>query len=623
MSVRPVGGIARLLFILWGMTTIMFVVARVLPADPASASAGPGIGFGGRAERIAALRTEMLLDRPLAEQYARFLLNTARGNLGRSNLTQRPVLEDIVAFLPATIELAALAALFFIPLGVTAGLYAATRRRRDVDALVGTATAAAVGVPAFVIGLIFQLVFYRLLEWLPPGGRIGLNLLPPRPGTGILLLDSALQGNWPALASAARHLALPVLTLTIAGTAIVARSTRAAVRDVLPAGFVLAARARGLGGRRLWTHHVLRAARRSLAVSLIAQASIVAMLVLFTEIIYSWPGIGLYASRAIFTRDFQTVMGVALMASLAYALVRLLTDAAPGIVPAAIGALDAPSVLTDARLSWRRVRAHPTAMMGAVGAGLIVAVALGVLIFTPYDPYAIAIQQRLTPPSWAHLLGTDELGRDLLSRVLAGVPIALRSGFIALAVATGLGIPVGITAGYRGGHLDRLVMRGVDIFLAFPPFVLAMALVIALGSTLPHAIAAIGVALWASYALIARDAVRGITALPYVQAARASGATDARVLTMHVLPYCLAPIGTRLVADLGAVIFMIAGLSFIGLGARPPVPEWGIMVSQARPLLVTAWWLPVFPGLALATSVAAFTLAGDGLREVLREKIQA
>jgi peptide/nickel transport system permease protein len=211
--------------------------------------------------------------------------------------------------------------MLFVPLGITIGLYAAARPRRRVDAILGPVTAAGVGLPAFAIGLVFQLVFYRILQWLPPGGRIGLNLVPPRTVTGILLLDSAVGGNWPAVVSAAQHLALPVLTLAIAGTAIVARATRAAVRDVLPAEFVLAARARGLGGRRLWIHHVLRAARRPLVASLIAQVSIISMLVLFTEVVYSWPGVGLYASRVVFTRDFQAAMGVVVMGSLAYALV--------------------------------------------------------------------------------------------------------------------------------------------------------------------------------------------------------------------------------------------------------------------------------------------------------------
>jgi peptide/nickel transport system permease protein len=315
-------------------------------------------------------------------------------------------------------------------------------------------------------------------------------------------------------------------------------------------------------------------------------------------------------------------MGVVVMGSLAYALVRVMLDGAPGGAPNPAPEPAASPEHDRTRLSWRRVRNHPSALAGAVAVGLLVAVAVAVLIFTPYDPYTIAIQQRLTPPSLAHPLGTDELGRDVLSRVLAGTPISLQSGLFALAVAMAIGIPLGILAGYRGGRLDRVLMRGVDVFLAFPPFVLAMALAIALGPSLPHAIAAIGIALWASYALMARDEVRRIAALPYVQSARASGAGDARVLSLHVLPYCLAPIGTRLVADLGAAIFMVAGLSFIGLGARPPVPEWGIMVSQARPLLVTAWWLPVFPGIALALSVAAFILAGDGLRDVLRERVR-
>jgi peptide/nickel transport system permease protein len=373
----------------------------------------------------------------------------------------------------------------------------------------------------------------------------------------------------------------------------------------------------------LWLHHVLRASRRSLVASLFVQVSLVAMLLLFTEIIYSWPGVALYASRAFFTRDFQAAMGVAVIASLTYAVVRIMLDGAPGVAQPPQDRVTGSLEYETGRLSWQRVRGHPSALMGTAAVGLVVAIAVAVLIFTPYDPYMIEIQQRLNPPSLAHPLGTDELGRDLLSRVLAGAPISLRSGLIALAVATAIGIPLGILAGYRGGRVDGFLMRGVDVFLAFPPFVLATALATSLGPSLPHAIASIGIALWASYALMARDEVRRITAFPYVQSARANGAGDMRVLTVHVLPYCLAPLGTRLVADLGAAIFMIAGLSFIGLGARPPLPEWGIMVSQARPMLVTAWWLPVFPGVALALSVAAFILAGDGLRDLLGERVRA
>lgn len=271
---------------------------------------------------------------------------------------------------------------------------------------------------------------------------------------------------------------------------------------------------------------------------------------------------------------------------------------------------------------WRRLRANAGAVAGLVLLGAIGAVALLSTVYLPRDPYAIAVEQRFQPPGPAHPLGTDDLGRDVLSRVMVGARVSLAVAGFVLAVACALGVPLGIVAGYRGGLVDEALMRIADIFLAFPSFLLAMAIVAALGASLANAVLAVGIAWWPRYARLMRGQVLALVHLPYVEAARALGAGEARVLARHLLPNCLAPLLVQLATDAGNAILITASLSFVGLGAKPPLPEWGFMVAQGRQFLLTAWWVPIAPGLAIGATVAAFMFVGDALRDLLDPRLR-
>lgn len=271
---------------------------------------------------------------------------------------------------------------------------------------------------------------------------------------------------------------------------------------------------------------------------------------------------------------------------------------------------------------WRRLWRNTGAMVGLFLLGAIAGVALLSLGYVPKDPYAIAVEQRFHPPAASHPFGTDDLGRDVLSRVMLGTRISLGVAGLVLLVAGGAGVPLGIVSGYRGGLVDEVLMRASDIFLAFPSFLLAMAIVAAVGSSMTNAILAVGIAWWPRYARLLRGQVLGLVNMPYVEAARAMGAAEARILVRHVLPNCLAPLLVQFATDAGNAILITASLSFVGLGAKPPLPEWGFMVAQGRQFLLTAWWVPISPGLAIGTTVAAFMFVGDALRDLLDPKLR-
>jgi peptide/nickel transport system permease protein len=251
--------------------------------------------------------------------------------------------------------------------------------------------------------------------------------------------------------------------------------------------------------------------------------------------------------------------------------------------------------------------------------------ALGALLaplIAPYDPLAQDLATRLDPPSSAHWLGTDQLGRDILSRLLYGSRISLVIGVVVVGLAGIFGTLVGLLAGYAGGLADEAMMRLTEVFLAFPPLILAMAIAGALGPSLTNAIIAIAAVTWAVYARLARGQVLSLRQREYVEAARSIGASRTRIMLRHLLPNAVAPLLIQASFDMGSAIISAAGLSFIGFGAQPPTPEWGVMISEGRNFISTQPWLSLFPGLSILFAVGAFNLLGDGLRDVLDPRLR-
>ena len=269
---------------------------------------------------------------------------------------------------------------------------------------------------------------------------------------------------------------------------------------------------------------------------------------------------------------------------------------------------------------WRQFRKQ---RLGLLGGGILVVLLLTALlapVLAPRDPLAQDLYIRLQPPSTTHWLGTDDFGRDIFSRVVYGSRISLRIGLIAISLALTGGTLLGLIAGYRGGLADMLIMRLMDLMLAFPSILLAIAIVAVPGPGIENAILAVSIVLVPQFARLVRSSVLTVREATYVEAARALGATEMRLLFYSILPNCTAPLIVQATLGLGTAILDAAGLSFLGLGAQPPVPEWGAMLSGGRELLLRAPWVMTFPGLAIFTVVLGLNLFGDGLRDALDPK---
>lgn len=282
-----------------------------------------------------------------------------------------------------------------------------------------------------------------------------------------------------------------------------------------------------------------------------------------------------------------------------------------------------PLVVTYVRdTRWARVLfGQPTSLLGFLALVLVVVAAAVGPLLTPYAQEAVDVNSRLQPPSLRHWMGTDQFGRDVLTRVLYGARVSLLVGLLATALAAAAGGALGALAGFCGGWVDELAMRFMDILLAFPYIVLAIAAAAVLGPSLPNLILAIAVIRVPQFARLMRGAVLAVKAMDYVEAARAAGASAARILWRHVLPNCINPIVVLATLSVGTAINAEAAMSFLGLGIQPPASSWGTMLADGRRFLLEAPWIATFPGLAISITVLGCNLLGDGLRDALDPQI--
>jgi peptide/nickel transport system permease protein len=259
-----------------------------------------------------------------------------------------------------------------------------------------------------------------------------------------------------------------------------------------------------------------------------------------------------------------------------------------------------------------------------VGAVLLVSIAvagLGASVIAPYDPLAVAPVAQLQPPSLEHLAGTDLFGRDIFSRLLYGARVSLVVGVVAVLISSGIGSVLGLLAGYYGRQTDALITRLMDVMLAFPGILLALTLVAALGTGLANVVLAVGLAGVPGYTRLVRSSTLGVSKEAYVRAAQAVGCGNLRILLRHILPNVAGPILVMASLQMGWAILNAASLSFLGLGAQPPTPEWGAMLNEGRTYLREAFWMTAAPGLAIMATVLAVNLLGDGLRNALDPRL--
>lgn len=265
----------------------------------------------------------------------------------------------------------------------------------------------------------------------------------------------------------------------------------------------------------------------------------------------------------------------------------------------------------------RFVARFPLTVLGGIALSAVVIMALLPSAFATHSPFAVSVDEKLLPPSKTHVFGTDELGRDVYSRVVHGARLSLGSGVGVVGLAVLGGASIGLIAGFRAGRTDLVLMRVADVFIAFPGLIMAMAIVAFLGRNLTNAMLALAITWWPQYARLARGQVLAIRALPFVEAARAVGATDRHVLMRHVLPNSMSPLLVKATLDVGLAVLLTASLSFLGLGAQPPSPELGAMVTAGRVYLLTSWWYATMPGLVIFAVVLSLNLVGDGIRDLL------
>jgi peptide/nickel transport system permease protein len=277
--------------------------------------------------------------------------------------------------------------------------------------------------------------------------------------------------------------------------------------------------------------------------------------------------------------------------------------------------------VSERRRIARDLLRKKTAVFGLVLAAAVVVGALGAPLLAPADPLAMS-PRRFALPSWSAWLGTDQFGRDLLSRLLYGARVSMAVSFSAVGLAATLGATIGLLAGYLEGRVDHWLMRGIDVLMAFPTLLLALAVVATFGASLVNLVAAITLAYVPIFSRVVRGSVISVKQNDYVQASRALGAGDTRVMTRAILPNVLAPVIVQATFNLSTAIMIEAALSFLGLGVQPPAPSWGTMLSEARNFMELDPWLAVAPGSAITVAVLGFNLFGDGLRDLLDPRLR-
>ncbi len=292
----------------------------------------------------------------------------------------------------------------------------------------------------------------------------------------------------------------------------------------------------------------------------------------------------------------------------------------PQTAPPAQQAVIAPRMPGTARIFWSRFRRNPLTLAGGVIFLLFVLVALFAPVLTSHNPEQVQMDLTLQKPSGEHWFGTDEVGRDLFSRVVHGTRLSIGMGVSIILVSGFIGVVIGSVAGYHGGKLGQIIMRIMDIILAFPTLILAMALSAALGPSLINAILAIVIVKIPAFVRLARSETLVVKEKLYVKAARTFGLSDSWIIVRHVVPNVITPVIIQMTLDLGDAILMVATLGFLGLGVQPPTPEWGALINTGWRYFLDHWWYPTFPGIAIFLVTISFNIVGDGLRDMLDPK---
>ena len=623
---------AFMLLMVAGLLAITFTISHVAPGDPARLAAGPNATEA----MVQTLRAEYGMDKPVVAQFGGYLAGVVQGDLGRSITTTRPVFQDLLRYFPATLELVCFAILLSIVGGVALGTLAAATQNRWPDHLIRLLSTSGVAFPMFSLGLLLKYAFAQHLEWLPLGGRLDMLAFPPDTITGFYTIDSLLHGDVDTFLSALSYMLLPALALSFPALASIIRVNRAEMLEVLRQDYIVAARARGALARdrqvRAAQRHAAHAGHDRPALRLDAGRHGADRIGVRLARHRPVRGAGHHEFRLPAHHGRDAGAGRELHAhQLRHR--HHLRPAGPARPAAGLSTMSTTALPTspDARHGLgRQLRLYASTFARNKSAmlGLVIVVGfLLVALFAPWlAPYpedaagSIKLAQKLLPPSSAHWFGTDEMGNDVFSRVILGARTSLQIGLTITVIAALIGVPLGVIAGYFGGRVQECIMRVTDIFLSVPGLVLAIAIVGALGPGILNAMIALSLVWWPGYVRLVQAKTLSLKGEVYIDAARMMGAGPLRIVFVHILPNCVSPIVIKASMDMGMAILSAASLGFLGLGAQPPAPEWGAMISVGRNYLPQWWWYSAFPGLAIYLTVLGFNLIGDGLRDVLDPK---
>jgi peptide/nickel transport system permease protein len=602
-----------LLVVMWGAVTLTFIISRVIPSNPVAVVMGHGGVDPSVGQRLTALWG---LNKPLPVQYLDYFDGIFHGNLGISFQDEDPVASDILARLPATIELSIAALVFTLIIAVPVAVVSATRKNSLLDHAGRVFAITGNSAPSFWIAILFLLIFFRDLGWVGVG-RLSPQFVPPPTVTGLYTVDSLIAGNLAEFLDALKHLILPGLTLGLGGAAVAMRLLRSSMIEALNSDYIRTARMKGLRERIVIYKHALRNA-------LIPMTTYTAILIggflsgaVLTETIFTWNGIGQYTVSAIYASDFPALQGVVLFEAFVFAAANLIVDLAYGVIELA----ESPR-LREWAFTFRMMR---RSKLTVVALGVVVATYLIAILapyLSPYQPNVQHLSLQFQPPTSAHPFGLDELGRDILSRLIWGSRISMIVGIIVVLLSTVIGLPLGAIAGYFGGKIDEVIMRITDIVIAFPGIVLAILFAYILGKGAIAAFIALSLVNWTGIARITRGVVLLEKEKEYTTAARMVGKNSFSVLFGEIIPNSVQPVIVWASLSIGNAIVSLAGLSFIGVGVQPPTADWGSMVAEGYAYLIQDPTLAIIPGLVIIIVSLSFNIIGDGLQDALDPQLR-
>ena len=590
---------------LFFVSVIIFGLQQLLPGDPALAMAGeerdPAV--------LEQIRREYRLDQPIYIQYLYWIGGVLSGNLGESMRLKEPVLTLIAQKFPVTLQLALMAIVISLSIGVTAGVISAVKKNTPVDYAVNLVALWGISTPNFWLGIMLIFLFAVYLGWLPASGYVSL-----------------FEDPWLSLQTTI----LPAFVLGNSFAAVLMRHTRSAMLQAMSSDYVRTARAKGLAERIVILKHAMRNALTPVVTLGALELGTLLSGAVLTEQVFSIPGFGKLIVDSVFNRDYAVVQGVTLITATTYILLeparrhRLRADQ-PAAEELSMAVADTTLVVelgeeSPGARAWRRLLQRKSAVLGLVIIVLFVLIAIFAPLITPYDPTQQSWTSIRKPPSLQHWFGTDESGRDLFSRVIFGARASLVAGVVSISIALGLGVPIGLLAGYGGRWIDAVISRITDAMLAIPFLILAIALAAFLGPSLQNAMIAIGLTATPIFVRLTRGQVMAVKVEDYVEAARAVGNPAVRIAVKHILPNIMPALIVQATISIATAIIAEASLSFLGLGQQPPAPSWGSMLNTAQRFLTNAPWMAIWPGLAIFLAVLSFNILGDGLRDALDPK---